>query len=405
MIQPAERTRNYNYAIRNIVVEAKKVEASGRPVTYLNIGDPVIYGFQPPQSLMDAMAKAVRDGNNGYAPSNGTVEAREAIAEDSAKFGIPISPEDVIVTSGASEGADLILSALLEMGDDVLTPCPTYPLYSAITSKLGAKENYYHLDPKNNWLPNLDEIRSLITPRTRAMVVINPNNPTGTVYSGELLKGLLDIAAEHDLVVLADDVYHRMTYGPAGDRLAQLAQGMEVPVITLESLSKSHLVPGWRVGWMTFTNKPAMADLIPAIRKMADARLCSPLPTQCVIPAALSDLSHLKGTMEAMKLRADITVESINAIPGMNCTRPEAAFYIMAQMENLAGATDEEFVLALLRETGILFVYGSGFGLNPQDGYFRIVFLPQPEVLRDVYARLGEFATAWPHRARQAAQG
>lgn len=404
MIQPAARTRNYNYAIRNIVVEAKKVEAAGKPVTYLNIGDPVIYGFQPPESLMDAMARAVRDGQNGYAPSNGTVAAREAIAADSEQHGVSISPDDVIVTSGASEAADLVMNALLEPGDDVLTPCPTYPLYTAITAKLGAIENSYRLDPTNKWLPDLDDIRRRITPRTRAIVIINPNNPTGTVYPVEIQRALLELAAEHELLVMADDVYHRMTYGPHAPRLASLAQEMDVPIVSMESLSKSHLVPGWRVGWMTFSNKKKMAELIPAVRKIADARLCSPLPTQAVIPHALSDLSHLQTTMDEMKLRANISVEAINAIPGMNCARPEAAFYLIAQMENLAGATDEEFVLALLRETGILFVYGSGFGLEPRDGYFRIVFLPEPDVLRNVYAQLSSFVEAWPHRARQAAQ-
>ncbi|MBX7219736.1 MAG: aminotransferase class I/II-fold pyridoxal phosphate-dependent enzyme [Blastocatellia bacterium] len=403
MIQPAARTRNYNYAIRNIVVEAKKVEASGKKITYLNIGDPVIYGFQPPESLMNALAKAVHDGLNGYAPSAGTVEAREAIAADSEKYGVPISPDDVIVTSGASEAADLVLNALLEPGDDVLTPCPTYPLYTAITAKLGATENSYKLDPKNGWLPDPDDIRRRVTPRTRAIVIINPNNPSGAVYPEPVLRELLAVAAEKNLLVMADDVYHRMTYGPHAPRLASLAQDMDVPIVNLESLSKSHLVPGWRVGWMTFTNKKQMGDLIPAVRKIADARLCSPLPTQAVIPAALADLSHLPATIEAMKVRADISVDMLNAIPGMNCTRPEAAFYLMAQMENLHGATDEQFVLELLRETGILFVYGSGFGLEPTDGYFRIVFLPEPEVLRDVYTRLGNFVESWPHRARQQA--
>jgi aspartate/methionine/tyrosine aminotransferase len=404
MIQPAARTKNYNYAIRNVVSEAKKVEASGKTVTYLNIGDPVIYGFQPPEALIEAINRAVRDGDNGYAPSVGTLEAREAIVADAARRGVTLSPDDVVISAGASEAADMALSALLEPGDDVLTPCPTYPLYTAIAAKLGARENFYALDPENGWLPDPERIRRQITPRTRAMVVINPNNPCGTIYGESLQRELLAIAAEHNLVVLADEVYHRLTYGPPPPAMAALAQGTEAAVITLESLSKSHLVPGWRVGWMTYANTKRMTDLIAAIRKIAEARICSPLPTQQVVPAALANQDHLPAVVEAMKTRADITVAAINAIPGFSCTRPEAAFYIMAQFKDLGGASDEEFVLSFLREAGVLFVHGSGFGLAPEAGYFRIVFLPPPDTLRDVYARLAEFAEHWSRRPRMAAQ-
>ncbi len=389
--RPAERTTNYNYAIRNIVAAAKAVEAAGQPVTYLNIGDPVLYGFQPPGSLVEALARAVRDGDNGYAPSVGTLAAREAIVRDAERRGVYLTPEDVVVSSGASEAADMLLSALLEPGDDVLTPCPTYPLYTAITAKLGARENYYRLDPAQGWQPDPDDIRAKITPRTRAMVIINPNNPCGAVYDARLLLELLTIAEEHNLVVIADEVYCRLTYGPPPPPLAQLAAGMDVPVVTLESLSKSHLVPGWRVGWMTYTNTHRFGDVIAAVRKIAEARICSPLPTQQVLPAALADQSHLPALIEALQLRAAITVEALNAVPGLHCVAPQAAFYVMGQVEDLHGQTDEEFVLALLRATGILFVHGSGFGLDPNAGYFRIVFLPPPETLRDVYARLASF--------------
>lgn len=389
--RPAERTKNYNYAIRNIVAAAKAVEAEGRPVTYLNIGDPVLYGLQPPAALMEAMARAVRDGHNGYAPSVGTLAAREAVVRDAEARGVYLSPDDVVISSGASEAADMLLSALLEPGDDVLTPCPTYPLYTAIIAKLGARENYYRLDPARGWTPDPDEIRANITPRTRAIVVINPNNPCGSVYDARLLLELLTIAEEHQLVVIADEVYCRLTYGPPPPPTAQLAAGMDVPVVTLESLSKSHLVPGWRVGWMTYTNTQRFGDVIAAVRKIAEARICSPLPTQQVLPAALADQSHLPALVEEMKLRAAITVEALNATPGLNCVAPQAAFYVMGQVEDLHGRTDEEFVLALLRATGVLFVHGSGFGLDPHAGYFRVVFLPPPDTLRDVYARLASF--------------
>lgn len=391
LFRPAERTKNYNYAIRNIVSAAKAVEAEGRSVTYLNIGDPVLYGLQPPAILQEALARAVREGHNGYAPSVGTLAAREAVVQEAEKRGVYLSPEDVVISSGASEAADMVLSALLEPGDDVLTPCPTYPLYTAITAKLGARENYYRLDPEQGWLPDPDEIRDKITPRTRAIVIINPNNPCGSVYDARLLLELLTIAEAHGLVVIADEVYCRLTYGPPPPPMAQLAAGMDVPVVTLESLSKSHLVPGWRVGWMTYTNTQRFGEVSAAVRKIAEARICSPLPTQQVLPVALENQSHLPSLIEEMKLRAAITVEALNAIPGVSCVAPQAAFYVMGQVADLQGQTDEAFVLALLRATGVLFVHGSGFGLNPHDGFFRIVFLPPPDTLREVYARLASF--------------
>ncbi len=391
LFRPAERTKNYNYAIRNIVAAAKAVEAEGRSVTYLNIGDPVLYGLQPPAILQEALDRAVREGHNGYAPSVGTLAAREAVVQEAEKRGVYLSPEDVVISSGASEAADMVLSALLEPGDDVLTPCPTYPLYTAITAKLGARENYYRLDPEQGWRPDPDEIRDKITPRTRAIVIINPNNPCGSVYDARLLLELLTIAEAHQLVVIADEVYCRLTYSPPPPPMAQLAAGMDVPVVTLESLSKSHLVPGWRVGWMTYTNTQRFGDVSAAVRKIAEARICSPLPTQQVLPVALENQSHLPSLIEEMKLRAAITVEALNAIPGVSCVAPQAAFYAMGQVADLKGQTDEAFVLALLRATGVLFVHGSGFGLNPHDGFFRIVFLPPPDTLREVYARLASF--------------
>ncbi len=395
LFRPAERTKNYNYAIRNIVAAAKAVEAAGQPVTYLNIGDPALYGFQPPESLLEALARAVRDGHNGYAPSVGTLAAREAVVRDAEARGVYLSLEDVVISSGASEAADMLLSALLEPGDDVLTPCPTYPLYTAITAKLGARENYYRLDPTQGWTPDPDEIRARITSRTRAIVIINPNNPCGSVYDARLLMELLTIAEAHQLVVIADEVYCRLTYGPPPPPIAQLAAGMEVPVVTLESLSKSHLVPGWRVGWMTYANTQRFGDVIAAARKIAEARICSPLPTQQALPAALADQSHLPALVEAMRARASVTVEALNATPGINCVAPQAAFYVMGQVEDLKGQTDEGFVLELLRATGVLFVHGSGFGLNPRDGYFRIVFLPPPDTLREVCGRLASFVRQW----------
>jgi alanine-synthesizing transaminase len=398
MIKAASRTHNFTYAIRNIVGEAKKLEAEGRKILYLNIGDPIPYGFSTPPHLVEAVTRALHDGHNGYAPSPGIPAAREAVAREACRRGLKITPEDVLITSGASEAADIVLISMLEPGDEVLVPSPGYPLYTAILAKLGAEEVPYLLDPANNWEPSVEAIREAITPRTRAIVIINPNNPTGAVYSRENLLKVLDVAHQAGLVVLADEVYWRLTYGEHAPPIATLVDE-SVPVITFESLSKIYLAPGWRVGWMKLTNSHLMSELKVAINKMADARLCSARPPQHAVAAALDgDHTYLEDVMRRFHERRDITYNRINSIEGMNCTLPGGAFYVMAQMEHLGGASDEQFVLSLLRQTGILFVHGSGFGTRAEDGYFRIVYLPEPHILNEVYDRLAEFVQAWTPR-------
>jgi len=390
---PAQRVENYKYAIRNIVAEAKKLEAEGREVTYLNIGDPVLYGFQPPEELLEAKIKALRDGHNGYSPSTGTPEVTKAIAEEAMSRGIQTSPADVAVTYGASEAADLIFTALLEPGDAVLVPAPSYPLYTAIAAKLEATEIKYNQQPDDGWHLDIEEIRTLITPKTRAIVVINPNNPTGALYPPETLKAILEVAREHNLLVIADEVYHRLTYEKKHVPLASLA-GNDVPVITIESVSKNYMAPGWRLGWMTITNSHLMPDLKRAIYKLADARLCAPMPSQYAIKEAMHlNPGFFEKVTNRLREQRDLTYDMMNGIEGITCNQPEGAFYAMAQIDLQNGelGTDEQFILALLRATGILYVHGSGFGKQPHEGFFRMVFLPEKDILTDVYKRLGEF--------------
>lgn len=392
---PASRTQNYKYAIRNIVVEAKKIEAQGKTVTYLNIGDPVLYGFQPPPELVEAHVKALRDGFSSYSPSAGVAIAREAVAEEAHRRGIRATPDDVIFTYGASEAADIAFAATLDPGDEVLVPSPGYPLYSAIAMKIGAKEVKYRQNPKNDWQPDIEELKSLVTPRTKLLVIINPNNPTGALYSRETLSAMLDVARRNGLIVIADEVYHKLIYDGEHAPMGSLA-GDDLPVVTLESLSKNFLAPGWRLGWMTVTNAQAMPDVMSAIRKLADARLCAPIAPQYAVPVAMNlPKSYLEATMTRLRLQRDITYEMLNRIDGVACNKPQGAFYAMAKADLRDGelGTDEEFVLGLLREKGVLFVHGSGFGTDAKEGFFRIVFLPDAETLKDVYARLADFAS------------
>ena len=394
MIPAAARVGRFSYAIRNIVVKAKEVEATGRTVRYMNIGDPVAFGFQPPAHLVEAAIRAMHDGHNGYLASAGIVEGREAVADDYAARGVPISPDRVILTTGTSEGIDLALTAIADAGDEVLVPCPTYPLYTAILAKLGAVPRYYATDPERGWLPDLGHLESLVTPRTRVLVLIDPNNPTGAVYPPDVRRQLLAVAARHDLVVLADEVYGDLGYEGPVPLLGTLDQ--DAAVISFSSLSKAYLAPGWRAGWMVIGRTPRLDEVLAAIKKLADGRLCSPGPMQYGIPAALrGDRSHQAVFQRARLERATLSHQRLSAIPGMRSVMPQAAFYIMPWVALPPGRTDEHFVLSLLRETGILCVHGSGFGLPPERGAFRIVFLAAPADLSVVYDEIAAFTAQY----------
>ncbi len=386
----ASRVNRFSYAIRNIVAEAKAVEARGMRVRYLNIGDPVAFGFRTPEHLVETTVKAMRDGHNGYLPSAGIVRAREAVAAEYSSRGVPTSADRVLITAGTSEGIELALSALVDTGDEVLVPSPTYPLYTAILAKLGATARYYRTDPQRDWLPDLEHLRSLITTRTRVLVVIDPNNPTGAVYPAAVRRGLLELADRHELTVLADEVYGDVGFDGPVPLLGSL--DADAPIISFSSLSKAYLAPGWRTGWMVVGSTPRLDDALAAIKKLADGRLCSPGPMQHAVADALEgDRSHQRSFRAALAERGRITTEMLNAIPGISCVAPRAAFYAMPRVALPPGRTDEHYILSLLRETGILCVYGSGFGMPPEQGFFRIVFLAHPTELASIYADIGSF--------------
>ena len=383
-IPVSRRVGQFSYAIRNIVVEAQRVEATGTRVRYLNIGDPVAFGFEPPRHLVEAIERALHDGHNGYGPSAGIASAREAVAAEHTAHGWPITPDRVYITAGTSEGIELALTALLDEDGEVLVPMPTYPLYTAIIAKLGAHARYYRTDPARGWVPDLEHLASLVTPRTRALVVIDPNNPTGATYPEAARRGLIEFADRYGLAILADEVYADLGYDAPVPPLGSFNQ--DAPIISFSSLSKAYLAPGWRTGWLSIGRSPRLDDVASAIRKLADGRLCSTIPMQYAVTAALTgDKSHQVRFRADLKLRATITAESLRAIPGVTCMTPTAGFYAMPRIPLPPGRTDEEYVLGLLRATGVLVVYGSGFGLPASQGYLRIVFLASPEELADVY--------------------
>jgi alanine-synthesizing transaminase len=386
----ASRIGGFVYAIRNIVTEARKVEAAGRRVHYLNIGDPITFGFETPPHMIESVERAMRAGQNGYAPSVGILAAREAVAAECERRGMPVSPDRVVITSGTSEGIELALTALAEAGDEVLVPVPTYPLYTAVLAKIGARPVFYRTDAARAWMPDLDHVRSLVTPATRALVVIDPNNPTGATYPLNVRRELVELADRHNFVLLADEVYADLAFDGPVRAIAE--DYPDAPVITFSSLSKAYLAPGWRAGWMGVSDSPRMDEVLAAIKKLADGRLCATGPMEHAIVAALNgDRSHQVAFRAALQLRAELTTERLSAIPGISVVAPSAAFYVMPRVALPAGKTDADYVLGLLRATGILCVYGSGFGTRPEDGFFRIVFLASPEELSGIYDDIAAF--------------
>jgi alanine-synthesizing transaminase len=296
----------------------------------------------------------------------------------------------VLLTSGTSEGIELTLSALVDEGDEVLVPVPTYPLYTAVLGKIGARSRFYRTDPNRGWLPDLDHIRASIGPRTRALVVIDPNNPTGAVYPHDVRKGLLEVAEQFGLPILADEVYGDLAYAGPVAPLGSLDPG--APVISFSSLSKAYLAPGWRAGWLAVGTNERLDDVLRGIKKLADGRLCSPGPMQYAITAALTgDRSHQQAFRSALAARAALTAKRLNAVPGITCVEPAGAFYAVPRVALPRGRTDEDYVLGLLRQTGVLVVYGSGFGLPAEEGFFRVVFLASPQELSDVYDAIAAF--------------
>lgn len=399
-IPVARRVSGFVYAIRNIVAEARKVEATGKKVRYLNIGDPITFGFKTPPHMIEAVERAMRDGHNGYAPSVGILPAREAVAGELTGRGMPVSADRVVITSGTSEGIELTLTALAEAGDEVLIPSPTYPLYTAVLSKIGAKAVFYRKDPDHHWLPDVREIERAITPATRALVVIDPNNPTGATYPDDVRRGLIEIADKHNIPLLADEVYGDLAYDGAVPPMASLYP--DAPIISFSSLSKAYLAPGWRAGWMAVGRTDRLDDVLGGVKKLADGRLCSTGPMEhAIAPALNGDRSHEATFRAALRERAEITVTRLNAIPGIHTVAPTAAFYAMPRVSLPPGVTDEDYVLSLLRATGVLCVYGSGFGTRPEDGFFRVVFLADPAELSDIYDLVGDFTGDFLSRGRR----
>lgn len=389
IITPAKRTENITYAVRDIVVLANEVAKTGKEMLYLNIGDPNLFDFEPPKHLVEATYQAMLKNKNGYSPSSGIKEAVDAIKKEGNRKGIE-NILDIFVTTGASEAIDICLTALVNEGENVLTPTPGYPLYTAIQSKLQAYENPYYLDEENNWQPDINDIKKKINEKTKAIVLINPNNPTGSLYSTEILEEIVKLALEHNLVIFADEIYDKLLFD-GKKHVAIASLNKEVSCITFGGLSKNYFVPGFRIGWGIISGRDEnLREYIEAINKILRARLSANHPEQYGLVAALEqDQSHLTLALAKLTKRRDLTFEMLNAIPGISCVKPEGAFYAFPKLD--MKKPDIDFVQGLIKETGVVVVHGSGFGQLPGTQHIRVVFLPNEEILTKAYNSIGAF--------------
>jgi len=388
-IAAASRLHNVRYAIRDLACVADEVIKQGHKVLPLNVGDPLSFDFQTPPHLIEAVHKAMRDGKNGYAPSDGIPEALDAIRGEAARKGIT-TVRDVFVTSGVSETVDLCLSALVNPDEDLLTPSPDYPLYSAVLCKLGIRLNAYDLNEDDAWQPELADIERKITPHTRGIVLINPNNPTGSLCTRQMLEQIAELARRHNLIVFADEIYDKLILEDT-PHLAFAAVAPDVPCVTFGGMSKNYLVPGWRIGWgIVSGDAAAVKAYCEGVHRLLRARLCANHPEQYAIKAALEGpQDHLVEVKRKLRSRRDLTQKWCESTPRVSCVSPRGAFYAYPKID--IPESDEIFVKELIRQKHVMVVHGSGFGQKPGTKHFRIVFLPDEITLTKAYAGIGDF--------------
>ncbi|MCK5741987.1 MAG: aminotransferase class I/II-fold pyridoxal phosphate-dependent enzyme [Chlorobi bacterium] len=395
IIIPAARTATIKYAVRDIVVLADETAKSGKEMLYLNIGDPNLFDHKTPDHLIEAAYKAMKNNLNGYSASSGIQAGVEAIERDAERKGIK-NIQDIFVTTGASEGIEICLTALVNAGENVLLPTPGYPLYTAIQSKLEMDVNPYFLDEENGWQPDIEDIKAKVNDKTRAIVLINPNNPTGSIYTKEILLQIIDIALEHNLVILADEIYDKLLFDD-NELVSIAALNQDVPVITFSGLSKNYVVPGFRIGWgIVSGNQNLLRDYIEAINKLLRARLCANHPMQYAIAPALDgDQSHIKELIGKMERRSQMTYDMLGSVDGISMVKPKGSFYVFPSIDV---EDDMHFVAELIKATGVVVVPGAGFGQKPGTSHFRIVILPQEEVLEKAYKHIAEFYEIYKNR-------
>lgn len=390
------KLNNVCYDIRGPVMdEANRMAAAGEKVLKLNIGNPAPFGFRAPDALIDILKSNLTE-TEGYSDSHGILSAREAIIKyDESKGIMGVRPDDIYTGNGVSELITLSMQGLLDYGDEVLVPAPDYPLWTASVTLAGGTAVHYICDESADWYPDVKDIERKITPRTKGIVIINPNNPTGALYPKELLQEIVKLAEKHDLIIYADEIYDRLVMdGKKHTSIASLAP--DCLCITFNGLSKSHLIAGYRVGWMTISGDKSNAKgYIEGINLLSTMRLCSNVPAQSLIAPALSMLDDTDKLIQPggrVYEQREFIYNAINAIPGLSVTKPEAAFYCFPKIdiEKFNIHDDEKFALDLLRQKHILFTHGGGFHWEEPD-HFRIVYLPEISVLKEATDQMADF--------------
>jgi alanine-synthesizing transaminase len=395
------RVRSIEYAIRDIIAHTEHILQAGKKPYCLNIGDPGAFDFPTPEHIKQALCKAVAEDDSYYSPSEGLPELREAIAKKEKRVnGVTISPDDVLVTAGISEGIEMTMAALVDGGDEILLPGPTYPPYISYAKFFGGTPVSYETVEEDGWQPDIDDLRSKVSGKTRALVITNPNNPTGAVYGTKVVKQMLDIAGEHNLLVISDEIYDRITFTEGFASTAYLAK--DIPVVGLNGFSKVYRMTGWRLGYVYFKARGnQLSELKQAIEKECRIRICANTPVQKAGTAALNGpQDHIKEYVATLKQRGEYAWKRLNEIEGISCAKPEGAFYVFPKIHEVGSRwkTDLGFVLNLLEETGVLTVNGSGFDSVYGAGHFRAVFLPPIGTLEEAFDELERFMKKKPKK-------
>ncbi|MFZ4472242.1 MAG: pyridoxal phosphate-dependent aminotransferase [Limnohabitans sp.] len=395
-IQKSNKLSNVCYDIRGPIMDrARQMEEDGQKIIKLNIGNLAVFGFDAPEEIQQDMIRNLPN-SAGYSDSKGIFGARKAVMHETQRQGIKgVGLEDIYLGNGASELIVMATNGLLDDGDELLLPAPDYPLWTAAVSLSGGTPVHYLCDEANGWMPDIEDIRKKITPHTKGIVVINPNNPTGVLYTNALLQQIIDLAREHGLVIFADEVYDKVLYdGVKHTPIASLSS--DVLTLTFNSLSKSYRSCGYRAGWLIVSGdkKPA-ADYIEGLNMLSNMRLCANVPGQWAIQTALGgyqSINDLVGEGGRLRKQRDLAYELITAIPGVTCVKPHAALYLFPRLDPKVYPIkdDQQFFLEMLQETKVMLVQGTGFNW-PNPDHFRVVFLPHEDELREAIARMAKF--------------
>ena len=385
----SKKVAGVEYAIRDIVSAAREIEQQGKKVDYLNIGDPVQFGYQPPNNVKRALIDSVNNGNNFYTQSEGLPELLDEIAKKENAKGLSIDSKNVLVTNGVSEGLDMVISSIVEDGDEVLLPGPYYPPYASYVRLHGGHPVEFAVDFKNSQ-PDINDIRGKITEKTVAICLISPNNPTGLIFDEDSLKQIVDIANENNLYIICDEIYDQIVFDQKFTGIGKVAG--DSPVIILNGFSKVHLMSGWRIGYIAFNNSPQLDMIRENLPKLARVRISTNLPVQY---AALESLrgpqNYISEFVSELKKHRDYVVKRLNSMNNISCSNPQGAFYAFPKIDNNPYNSDKDFVMELVKQKGVLTVHGSGFGTQYGSGHFRIVFLPNMEILEAALDKIEDF--------------